>query len=111
VLAAAAGVRVAVSPPETTRICNDKLATCHVLSKHGISAASTYLPAELPAALSFPLFIKPRVGRGGVAAYPVRSARELGYWATGQQLDPALRGMSVPLLDRKGVCKGAVRSC
>ena len=26
----------------------------------------------------------------------------------GQQLDPALRGMSVALLDRKGVCKGAI---
>jgi IclR family pca regulon transcriptional regulator len=38
----------------------------------------------------------------------VRSAHEQGYWATGQQLDPALRGMSVPLLDRKGVCKGAI---
>ena len=38
----------------------------------------------------------------------VRGAQELGYWATGQQLDPALRGMSVALLDRKGVCKGAI---
>ena len=38
----------------------------------------------------------------------VRAAHALGYWATGQQLDPALRGMSVPLLDRKGVCKGAI---
>ena len=38
----------------------------------------------------------------------VRSAHAQGYWATGQQLDPALRGMSVALLDRKGVCKGAI---
>jgi IclR family transcriptional regulator, pca regulon regulatory protein len=38
----------------------------------------------------------------------VRSAREQGYWATGQQLDPALRGMSIALLDRKGVCKAAI---
>ena len=38
----------------------------------------------------------------------VRTAREQGYWATGQQLDPALRGMSVALVDRKGVCKGAI---
>lgn len=38
----------------------------------------------------------------------VRAAHEQGYWATGQQLDPALRGLSVALLDRKGVCKGAI---
>jgi IclR family transcriptional regulator, pca regulon regulatory protein len=38
----------------------------------------------------------------------VRSAHEQGYWATGQQLDPALRGMSVALLDRKGACRGAI---
>jgi carbamoyl-phosphate synthase large subunit len=87
---AAAGVRVAVSPPETTRICNDKLATCRVLSKHGIEAASTYLPSDLPAALSFPLFIKPRVGRGGVSAYPVRNARELAFFL-GYVPDPVVQ--------------------
>ena len=38
----------------------------------------------------------------------VRAAHGQGYWATGQQLDPALRGLSVPLLDRRGVCKGAM---
>ena len=38
----------------------------------------------------------------------LRTAHEQGYWATGQQLDPALRGLSVPLLDRRGVCKGAM---
>lgn len=38
----------------------------------------------------------------------VRAAHEMGYWATGQQLDPALRGLSVPLLDRRGVCRGAI---
>jgi IclR family pca regulon transcriptional regulator len=38
----------------------------------------------------------------------VRAAHGLGYWAAGQQLDPALRGMSVALLDRRGACKGAI---
>ena len=38
----------------------------------------------------------------------VRSAHEQGYWATGQQLDAALRGISVALLDRKGACRGAI---
>ncbi|MCC7010613.1 MAG: ATP-grasp domain-containing protein [Acidobacteria bacterium] len=86
----AAGVEVAVSTPETTRICNDKLATCRVLAAHGIAAASTYLPGELPPALSFPLFIKPRTGRGGVAAYPVRTARELEFFL-GYVPDPVVQ--------------------
>lgn len=84
------GTRVAVSPPETTRICTDKLATCHVLARHVVSAASTYLPVELPSALQFPLFIKPRVGRGGVAAHPVQNARELEFFL-GYVPDPVVQ--------------------
>jgi IclR family pca regulon transcriptional regulator len=38
----------------------------------------------------------------------VLAARALGYWQTDQQLDLGLRGMSVPLIDRKGRCRGAV---
>jgi IclR family transcriptional regulator, pca regulon regulatory protein len=38
----------------------------------------------------------------------VRQAREQGYWATRQQLDPGLSGIAVALVDRKGQCKGAM---
>jgi IclR family transcriptional regulator, pca regulon regulatory protein len=38
----------------------------------------------------------------------VIEARTQDYWATGQQLDPGLRGMSVALKDRKGRCKAAM---
>lgn len=38
----------------------------------------------------------------------VEQARTLGYAQTDQQLDPGLRGMSVPLIDRKGRCRGAL---
>ena len=38
----------------------------------------------------------------------VLAARALGYWVTEAQLDPGLRGLAVPLKDRKGECKGAV---
>jgi IclR family transcriptional regulator, pca regulon regulatory protein len=38
----------------------------------------------------------------------VRQAREATFWATAQQLDPTFSGISVPLVDRKGLCKGAV---
>lgn len=75
-----AGVRVVISPFETIAICNDKHTTCRVLVERGVCAAETHLPAELPADPEFPLFIKPRVGRGGVGAFPIRSQRELDFF-------------------------------
>jgi carbamoyl-phosphate synthase large subunit len=77
---AAVGVCVAVSPLQTTATCNDKYATCRVLADKGVAAAASYLPQELPADTRFPLFIKPRFGRGGVSAFPVRNARELSFF-------------------------------
>ena len=77
---AAAGVLVAVSPLETIAVCNDKHTTCRLLVERGVRAAETHLPADLPADPEFPLFIKPRVGRGGVGAFPVRSQRELDFF-------------------------------
>ncbi len=38
----------------------------------------------------------------------VLHARTLGYWHSEQQLDAGLRGMSVPLIDRKGRCRAAL---
>lgn len=38
----------------------------------------------------------------------VEAARQQGYWATAGQLDAAFSGISVPLIDRKGECKGAI---
>jgi carbamoyl-phosphate synthase large subunit len=77
---AAHGIRIAVSSPRTTAICNDKHATCATLRRHGIAAAETWLPDEVPADAPMPLFVKPRGGRGGVGAFPVRSRRELAFF-------------------------------
>jgi IclR family transcriptional regulator, pca regulon regulatory protein len=38
----------------------------------------------------------------------VALARAQGYWTTAGQLDSAYQGLSIPLLDRKGECKGAM---
>ncbi|MEO7151637.1 MAG: IclR family transcriptional regulator C-terminal domain-containing protein [Burkholderiaceae bacterium] len=38
----------------------------------------------------------------------IDATRALGYWITEQQLDPGLRGIAIPLIDRKGECKGAI---
>ena len=77
---AAAGIRVMVSPPETTTLCNDKLATCRELRRLDIAAAESYLRPDLPGSPVFPLFIKPRYGRGSVGAFAIQNARELAFF-------------------------------
>jgi carbamoyl-phosphate synthase large subunit len=75
------GVRVAVSPMSTSRICNDKLATSAHLRASGIPAAKTWHPDDLPEKAPLPLFVKPRFGRGGVAAFAARTERELKFFS------------------------------
>ena len=77
---ASAGVRVAVSPPGAVDVCNDKLETFRQLSLRGVPVADTFHPDALPSPVTFPLFIKPRAGRGGVGAFAVRDARELEFF-------------------------------
>lgn len=74
------GIRVAVSPAQTSELCEDKYATCRFLVERGIPAAASWLPGALPADAPFPLFIKPRRGRGSVGAYAVRNQRELEFF-------------------------------
>lgn len=74
------GIRVAVSPAQTSELCEDKYATCRYLAERGIPAAASWLPGDLPADAPFPLFIKPRRGRGSVGAYAVRNQRELDFF-------------------------------
>jgi carbamoyl-phosphate synthase large subunit len=75
-----AGAVVACSPAETSTLCNDKYATCAHLRNAGVPAAQTYLPAQVSEELELPLFIKPRVGRGAVGAFPIRSYEELDFF-------------------------------
>jgi carbamoyl-phosphate synthase large subunit len=74
------GIRIAVSSVETSTVCNDKYLTCRTLSAGGIAAAPSFLPGELSGTPAFPLFIKPRFGRGSVGAFAVRSARDLAFF-------------------------------
>ena len=77
---AAAGIHVAVSTTAATAVCIDKYVTCRTLSSNGVAAATSFLPGELLESPVFPLFIKPRVGRGSVGAFGVRTARELAFF-------------------------------
>jgi carbamoyl-phosphate synthase large subunit len=76
------GVLAACSSRETAAVCNDKYATWRTLAEYGISAARTYLPDQVSEQPRFPLFIKPRVGRGAVGAHVIRNRRELDFFLT-----------------------------
>jgi carbamoyl-phosphate synthase large subunit len=77
---AARGIRVAVSPVAAIEACNDKHATWQALSATGLPVVETFRPSDLPADPPFPLFLKPRLGRGSVGAFPIRDARELEFF-------------------------------
>jgi carbamoyl-phosphate synthase large subunit len=74
------GTRVAVSDAFVTSLCNDKYAACAYLRDRGIAAAESYLPDTLPDDLRFPLFVKPRFGRGSVGAFRVDDRRQLDFF-------------------------------
>jgi carbamoyl-phosphate synthase large subunit len=75
-----AGIVVAVSPLSTTALCHDKYETCRFLRARGVAAAESFLPRRLPKSPRFPLFVKPRFGRGGVGAVRVDNARQLEFF-------------------------------
>jgi carbamoyl-phosphate synthase large subunit len=77
---AAMGVRVVVSPPETTAACHDKLETARLLAAHGLPAVETWRADDVPATAAYPLFIKPRFGRGGVGAFPIADEAQLRFF-------------------------------
>ena len=67
------GVYVSISPVESIRICNDKWETFQFFQRHNFPFPGTYLPGMLTYKMNFPLFIKPRAGRGSVQAYMVKN--------------------------------------
>jgi carbamoyl-phosphate synthase large subunit len=76
----AVGAVLACSPAQTAALCNDKYRTCEHLAAHGVDAAVSWLPGQIPADAPETLFIKPRVGRGGVGAHLIRNRRELEFF-------------------------------
>ncbi|MEQ1759067.1 MAG: ATP-grasp domain-containing protein [Vicinamibacterales bacterium] len=76
----ARGTLVACSSEETALVCNDKFETCSRLRAAGVAAAETHLTSAMPKDLAPPLFIKPRIGRGGVAAFAIKTQRDLEFF-------------------------------
>ncbi len=76
-----AGVRIPVSDYEVGEICNDKYKTYLFFKKNSLPIADTYLPDEVRRLRpKLPLFIKPRIGRGAVSAYPIKTEKELDFF-------------------------------
>jgi IclR family pca regulon transcriptional regulator len=57
---------------------------------------------------SFTAYTPQALGSGERFREVVLGARAQGYWVTEQQLDAGLRGIALPLKNRKGECVGAV---
>ena len=75
------GVKIPVSDEEIGEICNDKYKTYCFFRDNNLPIAHTWLPDEIRKIKpDFPLFIKPRIGRGAVNAYPVKNQKELDFF-------------------------------
>jgi carbamoyl-phosphate synthase large subunit len=75
-------VAVVISPASTSRICNDKWESYKFFASANLPTPKTWLPENLPPVeeLSFPLFLKPRAGRGSVNTFRLRNEKELGFF-------------------------------
>jgi IclR family pca regulon transcriptional regulator len=85
-------------------------APAHVVSP-GIVMLSTWSDAALDqwlAAHDFGHFTSHTVADAAQFRADVLAARSLDHWIAEQQLDLGLRGLAVPLKDRKGECRGAL---
>ncbi len=82
----------------------------HVVTP-GVAILSSFSPERLSewiAQHEFSAFTPRTIICPVTFAEHVQSARQLGYWVTEQQLSVGMRGMSMPVKDRKGECVGAL---
>jgi carbamoyl-phosphate synthase large subunit len=73
-----AGIDVAVSSERTGTICNDKYETYLFCQANGIKAPVTRLAADVDfERLHYPIYVKPRCGRGSVNVFSVNNEAQL----------------------------------
>lgn len=72
------GIEVAVSSERTSNICNDKYETYLFCERNGIPAPATRLAQAVDfATLAYPVYVKPRFGRGSVNVFVVHNETQL----------------------------------
>jgi carbamoyl-phosphate synthase large subunit len=73
-----AGIAVAVSSEQTSLICNDKYETYLFCEKNGIRTPTTRLAENVNFnELHYPVYVKPRYGRGSVNVFAVHNESQL----------------------------------
>lgn len=77
------GITIVVSSKQTGLICNDKFLTYKFFRENNIPTPYTFLKEEIVRTnnLSYPLFIKPRFGRGSIHCFPIKDEAELRFFA------------------------------
>jgi len=77
----AVGARLAVVPAKAAEIAADKWRTCEFFARLGLTVPRSWLPNRLdPAAVEYPLFIKPRNGSASQQTFKVEDARQLAFF-------------------------------
>jgi carbamoyl-phosphate synthase large subunit len=72
------GIEVAVSSERTSNVCNDKYETFRFCKNNGIKTPETRLAADVRFQdLRYPVYIKPRYGRGSVNVFLVHNESQL----------------------------------
>jgi len=72
------GIDVAISSERTSDICNDKYEMYLFCLANGIKTPVTRLAADVdPDRLNYPVYVKPRIGRGSVNVFSVNNPAQL----------------------------------
>lgn len=71
------GVLLLLSERQVLEICRDKWQTYHFFTSHGMITPETWNETNLPKAIPFPVFVKPRKGMGSRGAQKVDNIKQL----------------------------------
>jgi len=109
------GALVLLPGSETIRLCEDKYAAHAFFAEQGIATPGTWLPAELPAELRYPVLVKARRGFGSRHIYRADDRRELdfflGYTTKESMVQEVCRGEEFSIdvfCDTEGRCLNAI---
>lgn len=75
------GVTVILGTEETIRLTENKYRTYQFFVENNITTPKTYLPADIPENIEFPVFIKPNtMGRASIDAFKIESKEDLDFY-------------------------------
>lgn len=74
------GISVSISRPETINVCSDKITTYNFFKNNLLPFPKSFIANNLPEKIKYPLFIKPRKGRGSVDSLKINNKTELNFY-------------------------------